>query len=27
VCVLNKTEQGWRFKSLAYGGEAPTEVT
>jgi ketosteroid isomerase-like protein len=27
VCVLNKSEQGWRFKSLAYGGEAPTEVT
>jgi len=26
VCVLIKTEQGWRFKSLAYGGEVPTEV-
>ena len=27
LCVLTRTGRGWRFKSLAYGGEAPTEVT
>jgi ketosteroid isomerase-like protein len=26
VCVLIRTPHGWRFKSLAYGGEAVTNV-
>jgi ketosteroid isomerase-like protein len=26
VCVLIRTPHGWRFKSLAYGGEAVTDV-